>query len=157
MYKPDQIDWQIIKLLNQDGRLSSAEISRHLDGLSPRKIKKRVDQLISEGVISIRSIVNPEKVGYPLLADIFIEVKPGKLTEVANRLSEIPEISYLVCATGDTDIIISLRSKSLEDLYDFVIEVIGKIPDVTDTRTFPLPYTIKNVVSWFPPEINEDK
>jgi len=152
MYQPDQTDWKIIALLNKDGRMSSAEIARQLEGVSARTIKNRIDTLVKGEIISIRSVVRPETIGYSVLADVFIETEPGLLREVAQRLSEIPQVSYVVCATGDTDIIISLRARSLAELYGFIIEVVDKIPGVLHTKTYLLPITLKDNMTWLPPD-----
>ncbi len=153
MYQPDQIDWQIIALLMRDGRTSSADISRKLGDVSARTVTNRIEVLTQSGVINIRSIVNPDILGYCVLADVFIEVQPGKLREVSDRLEKYPQISYLALATGDTDIIASIRSKEIDELYNFVIEEIGKIPGVRHTKTFPMPLNLKDITSWLPPEV----
>jgi Lrp/AsnC family transcriptional regulator for asnA, asnC and gidA len=153
MYEPDRIDWQIIKLLMRDGRLSNAEISRNLGDISARTVTNKIDQLIQQGIINIRGIVNPKNIGYEVLADVFIKVDPGALRPIANQLADYPQISYLALATGDTDIIISVRSRSIDELFDFVIEEIGKIPGVRHTKTYPLPLSIKDITTWFPPGV----
>ena len=156
VYKPDHTDSQIIRLLNEDGRISSAEIARRLGDVSARTVTNRIEALSREGIINIRAVVNPETVGYGVLADVFIEIEPGRLLEVAERVAEFPEISYVACATGDTDVIISVRARDIKEFYNFVIEVIGKIPGVRHTQTFLLPLKIKNIASWMPPDILED-
>ncbi len=156
MYQPDQIDWKIITLLNEDGRMSSAEVARQLGDVSARTVTNRIDVLIEHGIINIRSIVNPEVVGYGVLADVFIEVEPGNVRFVAEQLADLPLISYVACATGDTDIIISVRARDLKELYTFVIEVVGKISGVQQTKTHLLPLNIKNIATWMPPCILED-
>lgn len=157
MYQPDQIDWRIIALLNKDGRMSSAAIARRLGDVSARTVTNRIDVLTRHGIINIRSIVNPEVVGYGVLADVHIDVAPGKVREVAETLAEYPMISYVACATGDTDVIISVRARNINELYDFVIEVLGKIPGVRHTETIPLPLNIKTNASWMPPNVFKDK
>lgn len=159
MYQPDKTDWKIIALLNEDGRMSSAEISRRLGDVSARTVTNRIEDLIEHSIINIRSIVNPEMVGYGVLADVFIEVEPGILREVADHLAGLAPITYLACATGDTDIIISVRASSIEELYNFVIEVVGKVSGVRRTQTYLLPLKIKDLDTWMPPHIfeKEDK
>lgn len=156
VYQPDQTDWKIIALLVEDGRMSSAEIARRLGDVSARTVSNRIDVLTEHGIINIRSIVNPEMVGYGVLADVFIKVDPGKLRIVTESIAEFPQISYLACATGDTDIIISVRARNINELYSFVIEVLGKIPGVHHTETYPLPLNIKSNTTWMPPDIFED-
>ncbi len=153
MHEPAGLDWQIIKLLMGDGRLSSADISRQLGDVSARTVTNRIEILTEKGIINFRSIVNPESIGYCVLADVFIEVEPGQLMNVSDLLGDYPQISYIALATGETDIIISVRAKEIDELYDFVIETIGKIPGVRHTKTFPLPLNLKDITSWLPPEV----
>lgn len=156
MYQPDEIDWKIIALLNQDGRMPSAEIARQLGDVSARTVTNRIEALTKHGIINIRSIINPEMVGYSVLADVFIEVEPGTARMVADRLAKLPQISYLACATGSTDIIISIRARNIEELYSFVIEVLGKIPGVHHTETYLLPLKIKTMATWMPSQVSAD-
>ena len=87
MDKPDNTDWKIITLLNEDGRMPSAEIARRLGNVSARTVTNRIEALTKKGIINIRAIVNPEMVGYGVLADVFIEVEPGRVRE---WLKELP-------------------------------------------------------------------
>ena len=153
MVEPDQTDWEIIALLNKNGRMSSAEIARELGNVSARTIKNRIDALIKQDIIKIRSVVNPEALGYDVLADVFIETEPGLLRKVAEQAAEMLQVSYVVCATGDTDIIISVRARNVKELYEFVVEKIGKIPGVRQTRIYPLPLSIKDSTTWIPPGV----
>ncbi|MFN2235559.1 MAG: Lrp/AsnC family transcriptional regulator [Anaerolineales bacterium] len=153
MYQPDHTDWKIITLLNQDGRMSSAEIARRLGHVSARTVTNRIDTLIEQGIINICSIVNPDALEYCVLADVFIKTQPGLLRKIANKVAELPQVSYVVCATGDTDIIISVRAHTIEEMYDFVIEKIGKIHGVIHTQTYLLPLVLKDNISWMPPGV----
>ncbi|UCG11808.1 MAG: Lrp/AsnC family transcriptional regulator [Deltaproteobacteria bacterium] len=153
MYKPDSLDWRIIALLNKDGRMPSAEIARRLSSVSARTVTNRINALIEHGIINVRAIVNPETVGYGVLADVFVEVEPGQVREVARHAARFPESSYVACATGETDVSISLRLRSIEELFDFVTEKLGKIRGVRRTQTFLLPLKIKDLDTWLPPNV----
>ncbi len=151
MFKPDSIDWQIITLLNKDGRMPSAEIARRLGNVSARTVTNRINALIEHGIINVRAIVNPATVGYGVMADVFVEVEPGRVREVANRAAQFPECTYVACATGESDVSISLRLRSIEELFDFITETLGKIPGVRRTQSFLLPLKIKDFDTWLPP------
>ncbi len=157
MYQSDRTDWEIIALLNKDGRMSSAEISRRLGSISARTVTNRIDTLTEHDIINICSIVDPEVVGYRVLADVFIEVEPGELRSVAERLAEFPQISYVACAIGDPDVIISVRAGNIKELYNFVIEVLGKIPGIRHTQTYILPLIIKENATWLPTNVFDDR
>lgn len=157
MFEPDDFDWKIIALLNEDGRMPSAEIARKLGDVSARTITNRINGLIEHGIINIRAVVNPEKVGYGVMADVFVEVEPGRVREVAELAAELPQSSYVACATGETDVSISLRVRSIEELFNFVTEKLGKIPGVRRTQSFLLPVKIKDLDTWLPPGVLDGK
>jgi len=153
MYKPDSTDWKIITLLNQDGRIPSAEIARQLGNVSARTVTNRINTLTESGIINVRAIVNPESVGYSVMADVFLEVEPGRVREVAEHAAKLPQISYVACATGESDVSISLRVQSIEELFNFVTETLGKIPGVRRTQSYLLPLKIKDLDTWLPPKV----
>jgi Lrp/AsnC family transcriptional regulator for asnA, asnC and gidA len=150
MHTLDEIDREIIRLLNEDGRMSSAEIARRLGGVPPRTISHRVEGLIARDIINVRAIVNPVALGYHVLADVFIEVEPGSVRKVAETVAGFPQVSYVACAAGETDVSISLRVRSIEELFDFVTDQLGRIPGVRRTQTHLLPAKLKDIDTWLP-------
>jgi Lrp/AsnC family transcriptional regulator for asnA, asnC and gidA len=149
----DRIDREIIRLLNEDGRMSSAEIARRLDGVPPRSISHRVERLIARDIINVKAIVNPLALGYDVLADVLIEVEPGCVRKVADTVARFPQVSYVACGTGETDVSVSLRVRSNEELFDFVTEQLGRIPGVRRTQTHLLPVKLKDIDTWLPPNV----
>ena len=156
MYEPDDFDWQIIKLLNDDGRMPSAEIARKLGDVSARTVTNRINTLTENCIINVRAVVNPDAVGYGVMADVFVEVEPGRVREVAELAAKFPQSSYVACATGECDVSISLRVRSIEELFEFVTEKLGKIPGVRRTQSFLLPVKIKDLDTWLPPGVLEN-
>ncbi len=156
MYKTDDTDWKIIELLNEDGRMSNTEIARRVGDISSRTVSNRINVLIKEKVINVRAFVNPEAVGYGVLADVYIQVEPGRVREVAEHVAEFPQTSYVACATGESDVSASLRLRSIEELFQFVDETIGRIPGVRRTQSYILPLKLKDLDSWMPPHIVEN-
>ena len=90
MYEPDDFDWKIIALLNEDGRMPSAEIARKLGDVSARTVTNRINALTEHGIINVRAVVDPEMVGYGVMADVFVEVEPGHVREVAGIAAGLP-------------------------------------------------------------------
>jgi len=150
---PDQTDWEIIALLNEDGRMPSAEVARRLGNVSSRTVNNRIKALTEQGIIDIRAVVNPEAVGYGVLADIYIEVEPGRVREIAELVAEFPQATYVACATGNSDVSISLRVRTIEELFHFVDQKLGKIPGVRRTHSYVLPLKLKDLDTWLPPNV----
>ena len=102
---PDQTDWERIALLDEDGRMPSAE------------------------------------------------VEPGWVREVAELVAEFPQVTYVACAAGDSDVSISLRVRTIEELFHFVDQKLGKISGVRRTHSYILPLKLKDLDTCLPPGV----
>jgi len=91
-------------------------------------------------------------VGFPVVADVFIEVEPGRVLEIAQKMVEFECVSYVACSTGDRDVSIQVCARDNEELYRFVTEVVGNVPGVRKTHTVLLPLILKDVYNWQIPE-----
>jgi Lrp/AsnC family transcriptional regulator for asnA, asnC and gidA len=148
----DGIDREIISCLLRDGRMPSSEIARHLGGVSERTVRYRIDRLVERGVIQVGAIVNPKALGYTVTADVWIEVAPNRLREVADRLAALQEVSYVAYSTGDRDLSIQVYARDNEELHAFVSDVVGSIPGVTRTSIMLVPWKVKDVHQWHVPD-----
>jgi Lrp/AsnC family transcriptional regulator for asnA, asnC and gidA len=152
-YVPDQFDLNIIALLNQDGRMPSTTIAKKIEGITSRTVNNRIKALVKHGLINIRGVVNPSAFGYPVMADVYIQVEPGQVREVAEIVAEYSEATYVACATGESDVSVSIRVSTIEELFNFVNDQIGRIPGVLRTRSYILPIKLKDLDTWLPPEV----
>jgi Lrp/AsnC family transcriptional regulator, regulator for asnA, asnC and gidA len=150
--KLDHIDKQIVDLLTVDGRMSCADIAREIGGITERTVRYRLERLIAEKVIIISAIVDPKALGYPVVADVFIEVEPGQVQELAYKLADYEIVTYVACATGERDISIQIVARDNQELYRFVTEVVGRISGVRRTTTSIVPLVIKDDARWRIPE-----
>jgi Lrp/AsnC family transcriptional regulator for asnA, asnC and gidA len=151
----DPIDRAIITLLHEDGRMSSAEIARRVGEMSPRTVHYHIKALQRRGLFSVRAVINPQALGYTVLADVIIETEPGLLQQIARQIASLPSVSYVACSTGDRDISIQILAQDNAELFRMVTEDIGTIPGVRRTQTHLLPVKIKDIDDWLPPEIME--
>jgi len=152
-FRLDQIDRQIVTYLLDDGRMSSAGITRRIGHLSQRSVRYRIDRLIRSGVIQVSAVVNPQALGLNVTGDVILEVAPGQLREVAERLAEFDNVSYVAGSVGDGDLSIQVYARDNQELLRFVDEVVGKVPGVTRTRTVMVPWKIKDVYQWNVPKV----
>ena len=153
----DAIDRQIVALLSEDGRISSAEMTRRIGHVSERAVRYRIERLVRAGVIKVTAIVNPQAVGYRVTGDVIIEVAPGMLQAVAEQLCSLDNISYVAGSVGDGDLSAQVYARDTEDLLRFVDEVIGKVQGVSRTRTVMVPWKLKDIYQWRIPETVGEK
>ena len=147
-HKADSIDRAIVDLLIQDGRMSCTEIARKIGHVSERSVRYRIDRLVKEGIIRVSAVVSPKAVGFPVTADVFIEVEPGRIMDVAHQLMKFECVSYVACSTGETDVSAQIVARNNEELYGFVTQVIAQVPGVRKTTTVLLPIILKDVYQW---------
>jgi Lrp/AsnC family transcriptional regulator for asnA, asnC and gidA len=147
----DELDRRIITLLQQDSRMPSAEIARKL-GVAERTVRARISRLVDEGVVRLLAVLNPAAIGYEVTADIFLEVEPSRLQDVAQQLVTLPEVSYVGITTGDRDISIQVYVPSVDALYHFITEKLTAIPGVLGTKTYIVPRILKSLTMWSLPE-----
>lgn len=152
MYEIDKIDVKIVNLLLEDGRMSASEIARQIDDISERVVRYRIDRMVEEGVIRVSAIVSPQAFGFDTYADVWMEVESDKILEVANKLSEYENVTYVACSIGETDVSIQIVAKDTAEIYRFVTEVVRKVPGVRRTVTSIVPIVLKDVYQWRVPE-----
>ncbi|AGT34190.1 transcriptional regulator [Thermococcus litoralis DSM 5473] len=130
----DEIDKEILRVLQKNSRTPLREISKRV-GLAESTVYERIKKLKERGIIKKFTIIlDPESLGFHLLAFILIKAKAGKYAEVAEKLIAYPEIVEIYETTGDYDMILKIRTRSSEELNDF-LDKIGEIEGVVATHT----------------------
>lgn len=148
MYEIDKTDVKIVNLLLEDGRIPASEIARRLEDISERAVRYRIERMVEEGVIRVSAIVSPQAFGLTTYADVWMEVESDKILEVANKMAEFQNVSYVACSIGETDVSIQIVAKDTAEVYRFVTEVVRKVPGVRKTTTSIVPIILKDVYQW---------
>jgi Lrp/AsnC family transcriptional regulator for asnA, asnC and gidA len=146
--KLDQLDKEIIELLTKDGRMSCAEIARAIGTVSERSVRYRLEKLLAENIIRVTASPVPQALGYTIVADVSIEVESGQILEIARKIASYENVAYVACSTGEADISIQIIAQNNRELYEFVTDVVGKIPGVRKTTTSMVPFIVKNIDQW---------
>ncbi len=133
--KLDQIDLYIIEALQKDGREAFAQIADQLK-VSPGMIRQRYNRLVELGYLKVVAVTNPLMMGVRKLAMIGIRTDVGKLTQVAEKLSALKEVVYLVILSGRYDIMIEVFCRDHEELLKFMTEKLATVDGVRETESF---------------------
>jgi Lrp/AsnC family transcriptional regulator for asnA, asnC and gidA len=130
----DDVDREIIRLLQRDGRSSNTEIGRAL-GLTETTIRKRIARLIGEDLVSIVAVPTPKAVGMTTSAIIGVSVQLQAIHDVSEQLVSQPEVRYVGFSTGRYELIVEAFFSDHEHLLDFVSTTLGAMPGVTTVET----------------------
>src|SRR5690242_11003686 len=152
MYNFDKTDIKIVNLLLDDGRMPASEVARRIGDISERAVRYRIDRMIEEGAIQVSAVARPHAFGLTTIADVWLEVESDRILEVARKLAEFDNVSYVACGIGESDVSIQIVAKDTAEIYQFVTEVVRKVPGVRKTTTSIVPLIIKDVYQWRVPE-----
>ncbi len=130
----DDIDRKILTILQKNSRTPLREISKEV-GLAESTVYERIKKLKEHGIIrKFTVILDPDALGFTLLAFILIKSKAGKYSHVASELRKYPQIVEIYETTGDYDMLVKIRTKNSEELNEF-LDTIGEIEGVVATHT----------------------
>ena len=147
MSKIDKIDLEIVNLLMEDGRMPASEIARRI-AISERVVRYRIDRLVKEKMITISAISHPQAFGFNVNADVFVEVEPAQIRDVAEKLAQQDCVAYVAFSIGERDVSVQVVARDNSEMYDFATQVIGKLPGVRKTITYIVPTVLKDVYQW---------
>ncbi len=148
MYNFDKTDIKIVNLLLDDGRMPASEVARRIGDISERAVRYRIDRMVEEGVIRVSAVAKPQAFGLTTIADVWLEVESDRILEVARKMAEFDNVSYVACGIGESDVSIQIVAKDTAEIYQFVTEVVRKVPGVRKTTTSIVPLVIKDVYQW---------
>jgi Lrp/AsnC family transcriptional regulator for asnA, asnC and gidA len=152
MYEFDKTDVKIVNLLIEDGRMSASELARRIGDISERAIRYRIERMIVADVVQIGAVIRPEAFGMTIKADVWLEVESDLILEVARKMAQFENVTYVACGIGQNDISIQIVAKDTAEIYHFVTEVVRKVTGVRKTTTSIVPLVLKDVYMWRVPE-----
>ncbi|MBX3713791.1 MAG: Lrp/AsnC family transcriptional regulator [Lysobacter sp.] len=132
--KLTETDQQLLSLLRENARASTAQIARRL-GLSRTTVQSRIERLEREGVISGYTVrIDEEYERSYVRAHIMIAVHPKQMTTVVNTLRGMPELRSLHSVSGGFDLIAIGAVPAVGDM-DVLTDRIGAIDGVARTTS----------------------
>jgi Lrp/AsnC family transcriptional regulator for asnA, asnC and gidA len=133
-YSLDRLDKEILKILQEDGRISYSKIAQMLN-MSESTIHMRIKRLRELGILrGFYADIDMEKIGLKVLAFVQLKADPKKYEQVLNVLKEMKEVAEIYDVTGEYYALVKVVVPSNEDLAK-VLDEIGKLDGVTDTYT----------------------
>lgn len=131
----DPIDERLLRLLTEDGRRTFSDMAADV-GLSVGAVKRRVDRLRADGVITGFTVqIDQSKLGWGVEA--FTEVRFAGRTRVADIIDtarNLAEVQAVYTIAGDPDALVQLRVRDMNHLQD-VIDGLRRTGQVTGTKT----------------------
>ncbi len=140
----DEIDAKILMIVQQNARISNAEIARQI-GMAPSAILERLRKLEVRGIIrGYEARLNPQAVGLGLIAFVFVRTDERFGSgETGRRLAQMPEVQEVHHVAGEDCYLVKVRVADTESLGRLLRERFSTIETVRSTRTTIVLGTIK--------------
>ena len=121
----DQLDADLIDALRADPRVGLLEIARRL-GVARGTVQARLAKLEQRGVITgYGPEIEPAKMGYPIAAFVFVQLRQGRLAEAAAAARAVPEVLEVDAVSGVEDLICRVVARDTEHLQQIVNGLVG--------------------------------
>ena len=134
----DDLDKLILEELQNDARISNAELARRVN-LSPPAAHARIRRLEENGYIkTYAAVLNRQQAGYDMLCFVSVSLQMHEIDQVTHfyeAIQELPEVLECHHVTGDYDYLLKVVAHNTDDLEDFLVNRLTPIPGIARIHT----------------------
>ena len=139
----DKKDMKVLEVLKRNAKLSTQQISRKT-GIPITTVHHRIKKMEKDEVIrGYTAVVDSKKLGKKISAYIMIKVgyamlRESKISqhELARKLKSHPFVEEASMLTGETDILLKVRVRDVEEMDEFITKYLRNIVGVEETHTW---------------------
>ena len=142
----DEIDSQIIRLLQKNGRMPNTEVAKTI-GIAEATVRKHLQRLLRDSIIQIVAVGNPMKLGIEIAGSIKLKIDLKMMEQIIEELNKIDSLWYIGRMTGPYDIDMEFTVNSNEKLCE-IIDKISNIDGVIKIEHAILLQIIRNTYDW---------
>jgi Lrp/AsnC family leucine-responsive transcriptional regulator len=138
MTKLDRVDIAILQQLQQNARISNVDLAREVN-LTASPCFNRVRALDASGVVRGHvTLLDTQRLGLRL--NVFIQVSLEKQREDAlsrfeQTIAQRPEVMECYLMTGDSDYLLRVLVRDIQDLERFILNSLSKVPGISNIRS----------------------
>lgn len=140
----DEIDKQILNILQNDGRITNADLARQIN-MAPSAVLERMRRLETKKIIQKYSAtIDSNKVGLNLTAFVMIKSNgPVVDTKTAKEIGKIPEVQEVHIVAGEDCFLVKVKVADTNSLNHLLRNKFGKIENIKSTSTTIVLETVK--------------
>lgn len=145
--KLDKIDRKILEILQSDGRITNAQLSKEI-GLSPAPTLERVKKLENNGIIkSYHAKLDTEKINLGVSTYVMVKLKAhnkGNIDQFITAINTIEEIIECHHITGSGDFVLKVIAQDIPAYQKLMLEEVSEIPVVDNMQSLVILSTFKD-------------
>jgi DNA-binding Lrp family transcriptional regulator len=121
----DRLDARLIALLRDEPRIGLMEVARRLQ-VARGTVHARLAKLTERGVVrGFGPELDPHRMGFPLMAFVFLQITQGRLQDAVKVLEDVPEVLEATATSGPSDLLCRIVARDTEHLQDIVNRVLS--------------------------------
>ncbi|MCK5345438.1 MAG: Lrp/AsnC family transcriptional regulator [Candidatus Heimdallarchaeota archaeon] len=130
---------EILKLLEDDARISVSDIATMLD-LSEKTIEKKIAKLRKDNIIrKFKTSIDWKKAGMnKAMAVVQVKVVPQErsgFARICKEISKDSRVRDLFVVTGEYDVILTIETSDMDEISKFITEKLAPKKEVVGTYT----------------------
>lgn len=142
--KIDNIDLEIAKILEEDGRISINEIATRLS-ISEGTARNRYKKMTDNGFLKIKGLINPDHNRVKQCIYILVTLQRNDNWVVAGeKISKLADVKSVSMVTGRFHFVVEVFIDP-HDLIDFLTKKLPSIGEIAFTETL---VTVRNFKKW---------
>lgn len=134
----DSIDFEILKILENEAKLSTKEIARKV-GLSTTPVFERIRKLENNGIIEgYQAKINRKAVGRDILAICSISLNQHRMEYLRRFEEEIvkfSEVNECLHVAGQFDYLLRVMTPDMESYRKFVTEKLASLENIAKVQS----------------------
>ena len=140
----NKIDAQILNILQENSRISNAEIARQIK-MAPSAVLERIKKLEKNKVIKKYTVqIEASEVDKELLAFILVKANgPIVDNKTARELAKVPEVQEVHIVAGEDCFLVKVRAENPAALTELLRTKIASINSISSTSTTIVLETVK--------------
>ncbi|MEU9455030.1 Lrp/AsnC family transcriptional regulator [Streptomyces sp. NPDC048277] len=135
-------DRPLLETLAVDGRAPYPALAAST-GWSESTVARRIHALCAADLLRFDLDVNAAALGYCAEARLWASVPPAHLAEIGAAVAAHPEVAFCAATTGPTNLLASVVCRDGRDLYRYLTERFGALPQIGETQTAPVIRVVK--------------
>ena len=122
----DETDLKLIQLLQENARMTNIELAEKLN-TSEATVRRRTNNLVERGYIrAFSALLDFNRIGNPVKANIVANVKKDKLDQVAESLVNFENVHMLCQTMGKHNLFCETYFNNISELQDFTEKILQK-------------------------------
>ncbi len=134
----DEKDMGILRLLQQDAKMTIRDIARQLN-LSTTPVYERIRKMEQAGVIrQYAAIVDPRKINKGMTVLVYITLKEHNKKNGKKFIQEIvafQEVTECLNISGEFDFMIKVQVKDMDEYREFYVNKLGELDNLSHTQS----------------------